>query len=153
VQPAVYLTPSWSCALRHGDHWLRRKLRADCYIQRNAQLWWQSQWVSSALTVILWYRVLEKLIVSQLVRKISAVYETLRYITLFTGPYHMLHPGWTTLSPIATSGELAMEVWRHSQHVCNLSDKELLISHRIFYFFFQLNQSVYYLRLMAVVTE
>jgi hypothetical protein len=44
--------------------------------------------------------------------------------------------GWTTLLPIATSGELAMKVWRHSQHFCNLSDKRTVIFHFKFSNFF-----------------
>jgi hypothetical protein len=36
---------------------------------------------------------------------------------------HLIELGWTTLSPIATSGELATKVWRQSQDFCNFSDK------------------------------
>jgi hypothetical protein len=35
-------------------------------------------------------------------------------------------PVLATLSPVATSGELAMKVWRHGQNFCNLSDTSIV---------------------------
>jgi hypothetical protein len=64
-----------------------------------------------------------------------------------------LNLGWTTLSPIATSGELAMKVWRHSQNFCNFSDKRIVTFHITFSNFFNWTNLFHYLRLMAVVTE
>jgi hypothetical protein len=66
---------------------------------------------------------------------------------------HTLDPGWTTLSPIATSGELPMKVWRHSRHFCNLSDKRTVKFRIKFSILFNLINLFNYLRLMSVVTE
>jgi hypothetical protein len=35
-------------------------------------------------------------------------------------------PELATLPPVATSGELAMKVWRHSQNFCNLSGTSIV---------------------------
>jgi hypothetical protein len=51
-----------------------------------------------------------------------------------------LMPGWATLSPLATSGKLAMKVWRHRQHFCNSSDTRIIKFHIKFSNLFSIEQ-------------